>query len=104
MLTSHVCPEKVRGLKFLVGRIAQTYFAFLPPTRSRISPRPRIMMIPATVSKLSSPENSYSAFDDDCQCNPVSYALFQACQTCQYDNGTVILTYVPADSSTSKAI
>ena len=34
----------------------------------------------------------YTANNDACQCNMVSYALFEACQNCQFDNGTTVTT------------
>ncbi len=45
---------------------------------------------------MTNPTQFYSAKNDECQCNMVSYALFEACQNCQFDNGTAVTSYVLA--------
>ncbi len=39
---------------------------------------------------MTQPSQYYTANNDACQCNMVSYALFEACQNCQFDNGTTV--------------
>ncbi|TFK79915.1 hypothetical protein K466DRAFT_404726 [Polyporus arcularius HHB13444] len=45
------------------------------------------------VVAMTNPAQFYSAKNDECQCNMVSYALFEACQNCQFDNGTSVTSY-----------
>ncbi|RPD62056.1 hypothetical protein L226DRAFT_613384 [Lentinus tigrinus ALCF2SS1-7] len=45
------------------------------------------------VDAMTKPTQFYTAINDECQCNMVSYALFQACQNCQFDNGTSVNSY-----------
>ncbi|KAI0721992.1 hypothetical protein C8T65DRAFT_734972 [Cerioporus squamosus] len=45
------------------------------------------------VGAMRNPAQFYTAKDDECQCNMVSYALFEACQACQFDNGTAVTSY-----------
>ncbi|RDX53003.1 hypothetical protein OH76DRAFT_1480047 [Lentinus brumalis] len=45
------------------------------------------------VAAMTNPTQFYSAKNDECQCNMVSYALFEACQNCQFDNGTAVTSY-----------
>ncbi|RPD62060.1 hypothetical protein L227DRAFT_573935 [Lentinus tigrinus ALCF2SS1-6] len=45
------------------------------------------------VDAMTQPDQYYTANNDACQCNMVSYALFEACQNCQFDNGTTVTTF-----------
>ncbi|KAI0721997.1 hypothetical protein C8T65DRAFT_775048 [Cerioporus squamosus] len=42
------------------------------------------------VMPMKMPSQFCIAHDEVCECNTVLYALFQACQACQFDNGTVV--------------
>ncbi|RDX52997.1 hypothetical protein OH76DRAFT_60860 [Lentinus brumalis] len=47
----------------------------------------------SVVVPMSRPDMVYTANDGICECNPLLYALFQACQACQFENGTVVIKY-----------
>ncbi|KAI0721990.1 hypothetical protein C8T65DRAFT_172271 [Cerioporus squamosus] len=47
----------------------------------------------ANVDAMTQPSQYYLANNDACQCNMISYALIEACQNCQFDNGTTVTSY-----------